>query len=74
VNEKIRSNIPVIVKTMKKEEALALGAMALFGEKYGDEVRVVIIDPRYSVELCGRNACGQHGGTRAFSRSNTKLL
>jgi alanyl-tRNA synthetase len=53
VNEKIRSNIPVVIKEMPKEEALALGAMALFGEKYGDVVRVVIIDPSYSVELCG---------------------
>lgn len=53
VNTKIRENIPVIIKEMKKEEAVALGAMALFGEKYGDVVRVVIIDPNYSVELCG---------------------
>jgi alanyl-tRNA synthetase len=53
VNQKIRENIPVVVKEMDKEEALALGAMALFGEKYGDRVRVVIIDPNYSVELCG---------------------
>jgi len=52
-NEKIRQNISVITKEMGKEEALKLGAMALFGEKYGDRVRVVIIDPAYSVELCG---------------------
>jgi len=53
VNEKIRANIPVIINEMPKEEALKLGATALFGEKYGDRVRVVIIDPAYSIELCG---------------------
>ena len=53
VNQKIRANIPVISKELPKNEALALGAMALFGEKYGDTVRVVIIDPNYSIELCG---------------------
>ena len=53
VNQKIRENIPVVTKVMNKEEAIQLGAMALFGEKYGDKVRVVIIDPQYSIELCG---------------------
>lgn len=53
VNEKIRQNIPVIIKQMLKADALALGAMALFGEKYGDKVRVVTINPEYSIELCG---------------------
>jgi len=53
VNEKIRQNIPVIITEMPKEEALKLGAMALFGEKYGNTVRVVVADPNYSVELCG---------------------
>ena len=53
VNAKIRANIPVITKVLPKEEAMAMGAMALFGEKYGDTVRVVIIDPNYSIELCG---------------------
>jgi alanyl-tRNA synthetase len=53
VNDQIRANIPVIIESLPKEVALQRGAMALFGEKYGDEVRVVTIDPDYSVELCG---------------------
>ena len=61
VNLKIRENIPVIIKTMNKEEAIQLGAMALFGEKYGDTVRVVMMDPNYSIELCGGTHIGHTG-------------
>ena len=52
VNEKIMANIKVDVYLMKQDEAKAKGAMALFGDKYGDVVRVVDV-PGFSVELCG---------------------
>jgi alanyl-tRNA synthetase len=61
VNQKIRQNIPVVIRELPKEEAVALGAMALFGEKYGDVVRVVTMDPSYSVELCGGTHIGATG-------------
>ena len=51
VNAEIRRNVKVRTDTMNYQDALDKGAMALFGEKYGDEVRVVTIGP--SIELCG---------------------
>jgi alanyl-tRNA synthetase len=52
VNCKIRENIPVIIEEMGIDAAKAKGAMALFGEKYGDVVRVVEMST-FSIELCG---------------------
>ncbi len=57
VNALIRQNSPVLTRLMTPEEAINEGAMALFGEKYGDEVRVVSMgragEEIYSLELCG---------------------
>src|SRR5262249_38891316 len=52
VNEQIYRNTPVTTEVRPTEQAIAAGAMALFGEKYGDSVRVVSV-PGFSMELCG---------------------
>ncbi|MGQ0558242.1 MAG: alanine--tRNA ligase [Sphingosinicella sp.] len=65
VNAHIRGNWPVEVRLMTPDEAIAEGAQALFGEKYGDEVRVLSMgkdgQDSYSVELCGGTHVGALG-------------
>lgn len=65
VNQKIRDNIPLQEQSnVPLEVAKSMGAVALFGEKYGDQVRIITFDPRFSRELCGGthvSATGQIG-------------
>jgi alanyl-tRNA synthetase len=62
VNEKIREDIHLDEqRNVPIEKAKQLGAMALFGEKYGDFVRVITFDRHYSVELCGGTHVGSTG-------------
>ncbi len=72
VNAQIRGNTEVSTRLMTPEAAVAEGAMALFGEKYGDEVRVVAMGERppgqsaYSVELCGGTHVSRTGDIGLF--------
>ena len=76
VNAEIRANEAVTTRLMSPDEAIEAGAMALFGEKYGDEVRVLsmgrVTNKHYSVELCGGThvtATGDIGVFRIVSES-----
>ena len=74
VNEKVRANIPLDEKrNVPIAQAKEMGAMALFGEKYGEFVRVITFDPKFSVELCGGThiqATGNIGFFKIISESS----
>ncbi|HEX2529802.1 MAG TPA: alanine--tRNA ligase [Geminicoccus sp.] len=71
VNSYLRQNDPTTIRIMAKDDAIETGAMALFGEKYGDEVRVVSMGTAddgktYSVELCGGTHVARTGDIALF--------
>jgi len=70
VNDRIRRNSEVQTRLMNQKDAIDAGAMALFGEKYGDEVRVLSMGgddaERYSVELCGGTHAKRTGDIGLF--------
>ncbi|MDO8611202.1 MAG: alanine--tRNA ligase [Dehalococcoidia bacterium] len=64
VNEKIRQDLPVDTRQTTYDQAMAEGVLAFFGEKYGEEVRVVEVNslaPKFSAELCGGTHCHRTG-------------
>ena len=73
VNAVVRQNLPAETKLMAPQQAIEAGAMALFGEKYGDEVRVLALgrsldgDGDYSVELCGGTHVARTGDIALFA-------
>lgn len=69
VNKRIRENIPLEVHMLPQQEAIAMGATALFGEKYEEVVRVVSISD-YSMELCGGIHAGSTGEIGIFKIIN----
>ncbi|REJ70199.1 MAG: alanine--tRNA ligase [Proteobacteria bacterium] len=67
VNDQVRGNAEVLTQEMDMESAIAAGATALFGEKYGDEVRVLTMGTdRFSVELCGGTHVNRTGDIGIF--------